>query len=381
MNQNLRNDEKDNEQNVHGLRKITYWGKYGIKRFPYRGSRRYSPGVYQSEDGGIIISNDVFGLTIRQFERRFNACLERRKAQEQYISNLRYPDKTSNEYMEYLHDSTDYDLLWRGNNSQEKVLYELIVRTIGTEIDIRKRQQLCITEDMIKNSSESGYTRIWSGSLAEGLNLPGSDIDYICVVKGTDVIRDLRNIKHQIQRTTLLMETDTDHPGFCKLRLIAGRSGKKNFLTYDYFESTKNSLYLSVGKFVSNILKLVPNLNEQPPTHGPCLSNREQTIDCACCLRSKYFPYNAIPWASRYRQQWPPNSAIENIITYGYLLVPIGPKDVSNCNVLWRLSFSVAEKQLVHSFNIPQLLCYGLIKLILKHIVNTKKHAEGLLCS
>ena len=63
--------------------------------------------IYQSDDGGIIISNDVFGLTIRQFERMYKDCLERRKTHENWIMNLRYPDKASNEYLEYLDNCTD----------------------------------------------------------------------------------------------------------------------------------------------------------------------------------------------------------------------------------------------------------------------------------
>lgn len=113
MTTNSLNSEIDNEQNKHGLKKITYLEKYGVKCFPYPGRRRFKPLVYQSEDGGIIISNDVFGLSIRQFDRVFKACLVRRKAREQYILNLRYPYKTSDEYLEYLEKCTDCN---KGNN-------------------------------------------------------------------------------------------------------------------------------------------------------------------------------------------------------------------------------------------------------------------------
>ncbi|XP_063408180.1 uncharacterized protein LOC134691543 [Mytilus trossulus] len=52
-----------------------------------------------------------------------------------------------------------------------------------------------------------------------------------------------------------------------------------------------------------------------------------------------------------------------------------------NCDLLWRISFSVAEKQLVHSFNFTQFLCYGLLKLTLKRIVNTNDDVKDLMCS
>ncbi|VDI28087.1 Hypothetical predicted protein [Mytilus galloprovincialis] len=221
--------------------------------------------------------------------------------------------------------------------------------------------------------------RISSGSLAEGLDLPGSDMDIMFLINKVDVIRDLRNMRHPVQRKTLVMETDTDHPGFCRLRLIAVGDGANAILTYECFESTSKGLCLSVDKFISNVKKIAPQ--QRLSTHGPCLSNQQGTIDFAYCLRSKYLPYNTMPWASRYRQQWPPNSTINKIRNYGCLLVPIGPRDMSDCTVLWRVSFSVAEKQLVHSFNYTQLLCYGLLKLTLRLIINTNKEAEGLLCS
>lgn len=170
------------------------------------------------------------------------------------------------------------------------------------------------------------------------------------------------------------METDNDHSGFTRLRLIAGGDGETCFITYKCFESTKNGLYLSSNEFVNNINRQLAYLQLSP--HRPCLSGKDQNLDCATCLHSKYLPFNAMAWASRYRHQWPPNFAIDKIIEYGCLLVPIGPRTIPDCNVLWRVSFSVAEKQLVHSFNYTQLLCYGLLKLILKHRVNTHKHVE-----
>ncbi|CAC5366769.1 unnamed protein product [Mytilus coruscus] len=385
MNRNSRDDQNDSNQNVNGLRKITYWSKYNVKRFPYRGRRRYTPLVYQSEDGGIIISNDVFGLTIRQFERAYKTCLDRRKTHEQYILNIRYPNKTSAEYMEYLEDSRycnkDY-LTWTRNHMKERYLYEHLVNEVGSEIDFRKRQQLFIVKDMLDNAALSSLTQIMSGSLGEGLNLPGRDIDLMYVIHEVDVIQDRRTIKkplEHVKRTTLLMETEHNHPGFARLLLLKGVHLEIDFITLETFENTNKGLYLSVNKFVSKLKQLHPFLKLS--THGPCVSNKGQRTDIAYCIRSQYLPYNAREWTLRNRQQWPPNNIIDKIKEFGCLLVPIGPKTMPDCNILWRLSFSEAEKQLVHSFNFTQLLCYCLLKLTLKHIVNTNKHAEGLLCS
>ncbi|XP_071141825.1 uncharacterized protein [Mytilus edulis] len=230
---------------------------------------------------------------------------------------------------------------------------------------------------MTNNSDESFITRISSGSLAEGIDLPGSDADLMCILKDEEVIRDVRHMKHPEHSKTFLMETDADHPGFTRLRLLTEGDMENDFKPYEYFKNTRKDVYLSVN--FCDIKKIVPE--KELFQHGPCLSDRGQNVDIAVCFRSKYLPHNAIPWVSRNRQQWPPNSAIDKIKKYGCLLVPIGPRLVSDCNDLWRLSFSVAEKQLVHSFNFTQLICYCLLKLTLKHIVNKNKHVEGLLCS
>ncbi|CAC5387855.1 unnamed protein product [Mytilus coruscus] len=163
--------------------------------------------VYQSDDGGIIISNDVFGLTIRQFERMFKDCLNRRKTHINWIMNLRYPDKASNEYLEYLHNCTDCNkdrLYWTENDSTENDLVKQLTETVGTEIDIRNRQLLFILHGKIWNATDVDIPQISNGSSAEGLNLPRSDVDFIFVDEVVSVTQILRNIIHPVQRTNLL---------------------------------------------------------------------------------------------------------------------------------------------------------------------------------
>ncbi|VDI58926.1 Hypothetical predicted protein [Mytilus galloprovincialis] len=297
MNKNSRNHNKNDGQNVHGLRKVAFWEKYGAKRFPYRGSRRYTPFVLRSEDGGIVISNDVFGLTIRQFERIYKDCLDRRKTKEQFILNLRYPDKTSDEYLEYLenstHDNKDY-LSCPANDLKKRYLHVYLMETLGTEIDIRKRQKLFIIKDMIQNTNKSIITKISSGSLGEGLDLPGSDVDIMHVLKNVDVIQKVRDIKFPIQRTTLQFETDTDHPGFAKLRLIALTNRENNHITYKCFESTKTGLYLSANEFNDNgRCRLLRTNNESSFIkldllyYGTCFG--EVISDLSQCLQTLMF--------------------------------------------------------------------------------------------
>ncbi|XP_052074932.1 uncharacterized protein LOC127712500 [Mytilus californianus] len=236
-----------------------------------------------------------------------------------------------------------------------------------------------IIHDMVANACLSNPSEISSGSLGEGLNLPGSDKDVMYVENYFDVIRSISNIKYPIHRTTLVMETDIDHPGFTRLRCRAADVNVQKKCQCNLGTCTSKGWYLSVNNFLDSYKNLT--YNTPLSMHGPCLSNRGNSFDIAYCLRSKYLPHDAIPWVFRCRCQWPPNFVIDRIINYGCLLVPIGPKTVSYNELLWRLSFSVAEKVLIHSFNFTQLLCYGLLKLVLKRIVNTHDVVKDLLCS
>ncbi|XP_052085573.1 uncharacterized protein LOC127723120 [Mytilus californianus] len=385
MNGNSRNHDSSDDENLFSIQKTTYWEIYGVKRFPYRGKRKFTPLLYQSLDGVMVISNDVFGLTISQFERVYKACLERRKTKEQWILNLRYPDKSSREYLEHLENCKDNkEGNFLGIDSREKYLYEHLVQTVGSEIDIRTRQRLFIIQDRIINSSGlTDRTQIFSGSLAEGLDLPGSDMDVMFVINNLEVIHNLKNIKKPIHRAELwVVETDIDHPGFARLRAVSGRNGvspREACMRCPPGTCTGTQFYLSVKTLLDEGKQDFSHM--KPYVHGPCITDRCQTIDIAYCIRSKYLPHNATPWASRHRRQWPSKFVIDRIIKYGCLLVPIGPKTLSDSDYLWRISFSVAEKILVHSFNSTQLLCYGLLKLTLKCIVNTNNDVKELLCS
>ncbi|XP_063406039.1 uncharacterized protein LOC134689998 [Mytilus trossulus] len=233
----------------------------------------------------------------------------------------------------------------------------------------------------MENLFEAEMTQMLSGSLAEGLDLPGSDADIMHFFNNVDVVQDLQSIKHPTQHTTLLMELDNDHPGFTRLKLISDDKKIDKLIISRCYESTTDGEYLSVKKFLNKLNKKLAYDNMHLSTHGPCFSDTHQTMDSGFCLRSKNLPHNAHPWSTRPRHQWPPNFVIDKIKEHGCLLVPKSPRTISDSHLLWRLSFSMTEKELVHSFNYTQLLCYGLLKLTLKQIINTNDDVNDLLCS
>ena len=89
------------------------------------------------------------------------------------------------------------------------------------------------------------------------------------------------------------------------------------------------------------------------------------SIHCSC------WPDAASEWQSRRRRfQWPNPRDMKTIVDFGFHLVPIGYPHSDTNMMEWRISFSVAERTLVWSFNHIQMQCYAVLKLILKEYIN-----------
>ncbi|VDI54379.1 Hypothetical predicted protein [Mytilus galloprovincialis] len=74
---------------------------------------------------------------------------------------------------------------------------------------------------MIYDAGVPDPSQIFSGSLSEGLDLPGSDIDVMYVLGRIDVILNAINVKHPVHRDTFFMEADMDNPRLTRIRLVA----------------------------------------------------------------------------------------------------------------------------------------------------------------
>ncbi|CAC5373584.1 unnamed protein product [Mytilus coruscus] len=109
---------------------------------------------------------------------------------------------------------------------------------------------------MVANACVSEYTKISSGNLAEGLDLPGSDIDIMYVNNCIDVILNASNIKHPIHRTTLVMETAIGHPGFVRLKCKAvGVSVRQKNSTKNYHHQTQKVKRTTYSYVIINFYK------------------------------------------------------------------------------------------------------------------------------
>ena len=95
-------DTDNDDKRTYKTKKVLFVDSHGVKNFPYRGRRKHFSCLKQIIGKGTDRHNDLFGLTIFQFEMEYKVCLERRKQNGPQILNIVFPIKTGNRYLEYL---------------------------------------------------------------------------------------------------------------------------------------------------------------------------------------------------------------------------------------------------------------------------------------
>ncbi|VDI33852.1 Hypothetical predicted protein [Mytilus galloprovincialis] len=221
-------------------------------------------------------------------------------------------------------------------------------------------------------SSEDNKVYITSGSFGEGLEMRGSDIDIMFVLKRIEVHEKIKSILFNPTKTYFTLMTKDTKPGFAMLRLISSQSHRM----LEYCETFRKDNYLSNALFRKRYLNEVC-----PVEHGPCVSDTDGLADLAHCLHSTSWVKPASGWISRSNESWPNENTKKMITNYGVLFVPIGAKGSPHEEFEWRMSFSVGEKFLIFTFSHTQLLCYALMKILLKDVINADSRCKDLICS
>ena len=272
------------------------------------------------------------------------------------------------------------------------ILSAMLDDVVGTQKEVAIRQDGCRIGDCLVSILEK-HNIYLTGSKAEGLDLPGSDFDYmidrndwLCI----KVIQSLEERPTISPYSIFLMSTENVRPGFALLKHV--NQTLNNQLLFLASQSMNGSLYLSsdlaVEYYLSNQSKTDRKMTRT--RQGPSLETwheymdkSESGLDDVLSIHCDFWPTQASEWTQRPRHfGWPTSHDISTIINFGCHLVPVGHPHSDTKLMEWRISFSVAERILAWSFNHIQMQCYAVMKIVLKEFIKVRCSPQNqVLCS
>ena len=276
----------------------------------------------------------------------------------------------------------------RWTTEESSLLSMLFGMVVGSPEMIAIRQDYCKLFDCVE--SEEDLKIYFTGSKAEGLNLPGSDLDYMRDINIRDniiVVQNLYEVDQTNDYNSFNMCTRNVPPGFALLQNV---KINPNFMFRPVFKNIHGINYLSSDMYVQFAL-FIANMYRSPGEtynrQGPSIEvwspYHETSIDNVFSIHCTFWPTCASEWTTRRRCfAWPYSNDISSIIDFGCHLVPVGHPHSDTKLTEWRISFSMAERTLVWSFNHIQLQCYAVMKIILKEFIKIKCTEKNfVLCS
>ena len=280
---------------------------------------------------------------------------------------------------------------WTPNHSM--ILSLLLDTVVGTREMIASRQDCCKLLDCLESQKHNIY---FTGSKSEGLDLQGSDEDYMIDVNKDLQIKVTQSLDENNDASlynTLFMSTENVPPGFALLQYLHQSQLVDSFL----YRASKNMYgrrYLSSDLFVKNNVTRFRNTNipllRSVQRQGPSIevwfsgiNTSESGTDTVFSIHCPFWPNESSEWVHRPRHfSWPTSQDISTITTFGCHLVAVGHPHSDTKLMEWRISFSMAERTLVWSFNHVQIQCYAVMKIILKQFIKLRCNTQNqVLCS
>ena len=256
----------------------------------------------------------------------------------------------------------------------------------GTQDMIKIRQDYCRIRDCLSSIPRYAFwltgapdSSHYTGSKAEGLDLPGSDDDFMFDIndmfKMTLIqrIQDARDIPISHQNV-YLVSTENVPVGFALLRCVK-QTVRMNHASHI---DQHGIMHLGSNQFMDTYISVIRSIHNRPyyivARQGPSAEGwteyqdlSEPGTDCVPSIHCEFWPSCAQEWVKRCRQfGWPTARDISSIVAFGCHLVPVGHPKSPLKLIEWRISFSIAERTLVWSFNRVQMQCYAVMKIILK---------------
>ena len=274
--------------------------------------------------------------------------------------------------------------MWTGRDQSERDshhLYELCSEVGVTPEQCKLRcwhsdyiNSLFSLEGVANYDSEVDYVfhSLVVGSNAEGIGLErlGTDYNVMMTVSGTRIAPQ-RQPETPTGEGHIFRIIQTYHPLYVRLQCVSVGTGtsKGVMATPSCCIGDEQGRMILSGKLLTDAYSHNTTGNISAPAISAVL--RGNTINPILCIHSPIWPLAAREWAFRVRRYvWPSVELKKVILQHGCHVVPKGNPQSPNKHLEWRWSFSLAEKMLVRTFNIIQLQCYFLLKMIVTYIIN-----------
>ena len=279
----------------------------------------------------------------------------------------------------------------RWSPDRSSLLSFLLDEVTGTHEAIEMRQDFAMMTECFP--SISSWKFYYTGSRAEGLDLPGSDIDFMFDINNhydynVKVIQSANKTSNISSSTILYLCTENVRPGFaflyiprvsrpfqsCIERINGVQYLSSNLMAQQFFNFTQ------LSRFGDLFRRQGPSVESN--VFSSFIGNMEGG-DQVLSLHCDFWPNEASEWCQRPRNfGWPTPLTISSIVSFGFHLVAIGHPHSETKLTEWRISFSMAERTLAWAFNHVQMQCYAVMKIILKEFIKKKCSPKNqVLCS
>ena len=275
------------------------------------------------------------------------------------------------------------------------LLSKMLAILFGTQDVIETRQDYCKLNDCIFSTAIL-VKRYYTGSKAEGLDLPGSDDDYMYELNSACNIKVIQSLDENTSTSpydTFLMSTKNVRPGFTLLQHVTHTP--LHPVLSRASQDMNGSQYLRGDLFVQWTIEGIQGISRdegfndfvamqrQGPSKEMYTGPDTEPDDHVDCIRCPFWPSQASEWRDRPRHfGWPSQHDLMSITDFGFHLVAVGHPSSNTKDLEWRISFSIAERTLVWSFSHVQMQCYALMKMVLKQFIKVRCNPQNqVLCS
>ena len=152
-------------------------------------------------------------------------------------------------------------------------MIEKLIQVVGTFEDIKRRQRMFHIMNLVNGYGDIDSVSISSGSLAEGLDIRGSDEDITLILKYVTAVPSDVAFVPKNDETVVLVDFDQDFPGFATI--------------FPLLDASVNSFVQKATVLSSSLFREQFRVSGQE-NHGPCLNDGER--DIAVCIHCPFLP-------------------------------------------------------------------------------------------